>query len=442
MSWKRPGMFWNSILRWTKRIDRTGKLWLLVLSLLLIVPMICIGCRRNATGSPEMAGEEDTEYGDFTFDNRTIEAARLDLIHIMGTYKDIYQGADKGESSNVVLEDKVIQDIQEKLAESGLTVYTSVPYQNMLGGDKMDQFLDQCKKKIPGSQTIYKVHYDGGLSREEYRFDGKEMQLFSIISSWDAAPAPVISQMDEYDLSEWYYSGKGYFGYQLDVPEPPEVSEIIDGSVLIRILPLDQKYISYSRKYLLPIGYAGNNLLSSDWDADHMENLDYNGLFDSFYRIEYGRQYSLSQEGKNTSVSFQAESTVANGVSKKDFERLMTRYLPVSRDQIREYAAYDSKSKTYPWEELYCMNYSPTSFGTSLPEVVDVRENSDWTLTLTIDAVCDHVLCDDHLITSELTVRINDKQEIRCLANHVISGKENIPEYQYRINSRIPCQTE
>ena len=111
----------------------------------------------------------------------------------------------------------------------------------------------------------------------------------------------------------------------------------------------------------------------------------------------------------------------------------MTTYLPVSRDQIREYAAYDSKSKTYPWEELHCMNYSPTSFGTSLPEVVDVRENPDRTLTLTIDAVCDHVLCDDHLITSELTVQFNDKQEIRYLANHVISGKENIPKYQYRI---------
>ena len=192
MSWKRAGMFWNGILLWIRMIDRTGKPWLRILSLLLVVPMICSGCKRNATGRPEIA-EEDTEYGDFTFDNRTIEAARLDLIHIMETYQDIYMGADKGESANVVLEDKVIQDIQEKLAESGLPVYTSVPYQNMLGGDKMDQFLDQCKKKIPGSQTIYKVHYDGGLSREEYRFDGKEMQLFSIISSWDAAPAPGIS---------------------------------------------------------------------------------------------------------------------------------------------------------------------------------------------------------------------------------------------------------
>ena len=442
MSWKKPGMSWNSILKWIRMIDRTGKLWLRIFSLLLIVPMICSGCKRNAAGRPEIAAEEDTEYGDFTIDNRSIEEARQELAHIMGTYKDIYQSADKGEAANVVLADQVIHDIQKKLAESGLPVYTSVPYQNMLGGDKMDEFLNKCKKGMPGSQTIFRVNYDGGLAREEYRFDGKEMQFFSIISSWDAAQTPVISQMDEYGINEWYYSSKGYFGYQLDVPEPPEVTEIIDGSVLIRILPLDQEYISYSRKYVFPIGYAGNNLLSSDWDADHTEDIDYNGLFESFYRMEYGRQYGLSQLGENTSVNYQTESSAVNGISQKDFERLMTRYLPVSRDQIREYAAYDHKSKTYPWEEQYCMNYSPTSFGTSLPEVVDVRENPDRTLTLTIDAVRDHVLCDDHLITSELTIRINDKQEIRYLANHVISGKENIPQYQYRINSRIPYQTE
>ena len=181
MSWKKPGMSWNSILKWIRMIDRTGKLWLRIFSLLLIVPMICSGCKRNVAGRPEIAAEEDTEYGDFTIDNRSIEEARQELAHIMGTYKDIYQSADKGEAANVVLADQVIHDIQKKLAESGLPVYTSVPYQNMLGGDKMDEFLNKCKKGMPGSQTIFRVNYDGGLAREEYRFDGKEMQFFSII---------------------------------------------------------------------------------------------------------------------------------------------------------------------------------------------------------------------------------------------------------------------
>ena len=422
MSWRRPGMSLTSILIWIRMIDKTGKFWLRIFSLLLIVPMICTGCKRSDKSSPEPVEKKDTEYGDVTIDNISIEDTRQDLIRIMKVYEDVYKGADKGESANVVLADNVIQDIQVKLAESGLTVYSSVPYQNMLGGDKMEHFLNKCKKGIPGSQTIYRVHYDGGLAKEEYCFNGKEMQLISIISSWDAAQTPVITQMDEYNIKEWYYSDKGYFGYQLDVPEPPEVTEIIDGSVLIRVLPLDEEYISYSRNYILPIGYAGNNLLSSDWDADNMEKIDYNGLFESFYRIEHGHPYGLSQDEENNNTGLQEESSDPYEISQKEFERLMTKYLPVSKAQLRKYAAYDDHSKTYPRKELCCMNYAPTSFGTSLPEVVEVKENPDQTLTLTIDAVCDHVLCDDDLITSELTVQINDKQEIRFLANHVISG--------------------
>ena len=58
-------------------IDGTGKLWLRIFSLLLIVPMICTGCKRIVEDSPVMAEEED---------------ARQDLIHIMGTYEDIYKG--------------------------------------------------------------------------------------------------------------------------------------------------------------------------------------------------------------------------------------------------------------------------------------------------------------------------------------------------------------
>ena len=40
---------------------------------------------------------------------------------------------------------------------------------------------------------------------------------------------------DVYKRQEWKYTEKGWFCYELCVPEPPEVSEIVDGSCLIRI---------------------------------------------------------------------------------------------------------------------------------------------------------------------------------------------------------------
>ena len=153
MSWRRPGMSLSSILIWIRTTDMTGKLRLWMFILLLIVPMICTGCKRSDKDSPELVGKNDTEYGDFKIDNRLTENASQELIRIMKIYEDIYKGADKGESANIVLEDNVIQDIQEKLAESGLTVYTSVPYRNIITG--LEHMSNKCY--ISGGKHIPEI---------------------------------------------------------------------------------------------------------------------------------------------------------------------------------------------------------------------------------------------------------------------------------------------
>ena len=69
-----------------------------------------------------------------------------------------------------------------------------------------------------------------------------------------------------------------------------------------------------------------------------------------------------------------------------------------------------------------------------MPEVVDVKENEDGTVTLTVDAVCDMVLCDDAVITHELTVRFREDGSFLYLGNQILyDGIKNIPDYQYRI---------
>lgn len=99
-------------------------------------------------------------------------------------------------------------------------------------------------------------------------------------------------------------------------------------------------------------------------------------------------------------------------------------YLPVKTDTLRKYAAYDAESKTYSCEPMGCFTYTPDFLGTSLPEVTAARENEDGTVTLTVDAVCDMVICDDAVITGELTVRENEDGSFQYLGNKVI--KDNI----------------
>ncbi len=94
----------------------------------------------------------------------------------------------------------------------------------------------------------------------------------------------------------------------------------------------------------------------------------------------------------------------------------------------------EEENQTYLWARLGCFNYAPTFFGTSLPEVVDVKENEDGTVTLTVEAVCDMVICDDSVITHELTVRFAEDGSFQYLGNEILNdGIMHIPDYQYRI---------
>ena len=122
------------------------------------------------------------------------------------------------------------------------------------------------------------------------------------------------------------------------------------------------------------------------------------------------------------------------GLPKGEFERLIMEYLPVTAEEIQDYAAFDKEKQTYAWVRLGCFNYAPAYFGTSFPEVTDIRENEDGTVTLTVDAVCSMVLCDDAVITHELTVRFSEDGGFQYLGNKILDdGISYMPEYQYRI---------
>ena len=62
------------------------------------------------------------------------------------------------------------------------------------------------------------------------------------------------------------------------------------------------------------------------------------------------------------------------------------------------------------------------------------KENEDGTITLTVEAVCDMVICDDAVITHELTVRFAEDGSFQYLGNEILNdGIMQIPDYQYRI---------
>ena len=369
----------------------------------------------------DVISEEDLEKGyDLPVSAQENEEATRDSMQIMSGLEHIYRNADKGDSLNVVLDNKSICKMIKKIKQQGYSVTVSEDYSNMENYKRFSSFLAKAQKKQKGSGVIYEVHSEGSIGREKFIYDGKEMFLLASNASWDDNGKPIITFVSYTRIKKWRYSRKGWFCYELCVPEYPEVTEMVDGSCLIRIKPMSDNKRKLSRKCVRGLAYQGNNILCSNWDQEHMQKIDYNGLYEDLYAMKYKKKFN----GKK----------YPSGIPKDQFEQLIMEYLPVSREDIEKYASYNEKKKTYDWMRLGCFNYAPNFFGTSIPEVTKIKHNSNGTVTLTVDAVCEMVLCNEAVITHELTVKFNKDGSFRYLGNKILNGGiKKIPEYQYRI---------
>lgn len=397
-----------------KRLRRQGRRRRCVrLLMVLIISSSLYACAKKEA---ELEKELESEKG--------ISEAEMDCKRQMEQLQNIYEKADKGDTSNVVLQDETMLEMQKRAGKTGNLVSAEVAYSNVENYEKLDQFLNNCEIGKSGSVVIYNVRRDGGISRMKFIYDGTEMYVVSTSGIWIEENTPRIAYTTSIPVKEWEYTEKGWFCYELCVPEPPEVTEIMDGSCLIRVKPMTEKQRVLSQLCVQKIGYQGNNLLCSNWNLNNLDVLDYNGLYEYLYAMKYGQRVP--------------PENYPEGIPKEEFENLMMEYLPITSEEIRKYAVFNQEKQTYDWAQLGCMNYTPTFFCTCLPEVIDVKENADGTMVLTVDAVCNKVACDDTVITHELTVRFREDGSFQYLGNEIRKeDRNNVPEYQYRVKGEI-----
>ncbi|MCI5587429.1 MAG: DUF6070 family protein [Lachnospiraceae bacterium] len=353
-------------------------------------------------------------------DKKEAEEAGDDCRKIMESIHDLYNQAKERGLSNDILDDKTIIKMQNKVKNTGYPVTTMLRYSDMKNYKSVIDFLTKCKKGEEDTIVIYKIRNDGGIGRYKFIFDGEEMYLLSSAANWnDNGKADIL--YTSYDrIKKWKYTDKGWFCYELCVPEYPEVTEMVDGSNLIRVKPYMKRQRELSKKCVSVLGYQGNNLLCSNWDTAHLDKLDYNGLYEYLYVMKYNKQFPNEK--------------YSGGIPKDEFEELIMEYIPITADKIRKYAVYNEKKQVYGWAILGCLNYTLTFFRTSMPEVTDIKENEDGTVTLTVDAVCEMVLCDDAVITHELTVKFAEDGSFQYISNKILNdGIQEIPDYEYRI---------
>lgn len=393
--------------------------------LVVLVLVICFltGCQKHtAYKIQEETYDEAFEKGyDLPIEDNVREEIESDLKEMLGRVRKIYIAAYKGNASNVVISDETAFKMLEVIREEGYPTTISALLSDMSNYGQMEDFLNNSLNGKEGQIVIYDINLNGGINRQQFIFNGSDMFILEAVAKWNKDNKPIITYTSYNRIKEWQYTEKGWFSYEYCVPKPPEVTEMIDGEKLLRVKPLKREYREIADKYLMPLGYQGNNLLCSNWDTDHMEDIDYNGLYQYLYSIKYGSSFD--------------NDLYENGIPKEEFESLITEYLPITSKQIQQYAVFDEEKHVYMWARLGCGNYVPRFFGTSFPEITDIKENEDGTVTLTVDAVCE-MLGTDAVICHHLTMKILDNGSVKYLENHILGdGLKRIPEYQYRIRN-------
>ncbi len=371
---------------------------------------------------------EQTEQGyNIPIEETIQKEAKEDCINKMELIKEIYTKAFHQtitnnetieEDLNIELSKEIFLQMYEILKKTEDTITISESPFDIANFEKLDSFLVNAQNGIEGQVVVYEINIEGGITRSEFIFDGMDLYVLATNGIWNEKIEPVLTYTTYNKVKMWEYTKKGWFIFEYVTPEVPELSERIDGNALLRVKPLKEEYKQIYEMYLQPIGYQGNNLFCSNWDKEHMEELDYNALFQYLYVVEYGKRFD--------------NNLYIDGIPKTEFENIITKYLLITKSQLRQYAIYDTQTQTYKWEPLNCWNHTLNEFDAAISEIIDMKENKDGTVTLIIDAVCERMGL-DRVVSHELTVKFLEDGGICYLGNKMLGNELDVmPQYKYR----------
>ena len=156
----------------------------------------------------------------------------------------------------------------------------------------------------------------------------------------------------------------------------PEGYDGAQGYTAVRVKPLDGKCRELNRKYILPIGYGGNNMFLLDWSQENLELLDFDDLFPKLYSYVFRARmpYEPTVDGK------------LYWIPEEEYEKVITSYFRVEKEMLRAGKNYLKEEQAYAYRTrgFYDCACSPNN---PYPEVVSYEEREDGTILLTVDAI-------------------------------------------------------
>ncbi len=328
---------------------------------------------------------------------------------------------------------EILQNLVHRLGEYG---YTAIDGENQIDMTNAAQVIGFCEAvdakktaeltilQIFGSREMQTAAADINSNAEQengiqgfqkYDFHTKDGAVDVDRSFYQYITDKKFSVRDtvKYRADLWQYTQEGYLlfagsyfsedYYIVSLAEAPE-------HAAVRVAPLDRTCRELNRRYVLPVGYACNNLFLSEWDETDFGSLDMYDLFDRFYPMVCHQPvpYVLN-ENPNKGVVY--------GIPEKEFETVVQSFLNISSSTLQSQTLYVPADKTYSYRPRGLYEIECTS--QPYPEVVGYTENADGTITLTVNAVFPYENT-AKAFSHEVTIRLAEDGAFQYVSNRIV----------------------
>lgn len=336
---------------------------------------------------------------------------REEISRIAELCREEYAAAEKldGEYSGALprLRQEDIDILEDKLVEAGLpTIDSDEIYPSYLANS--EELREFAAYGEPGtSQRVIRISEDGGFWYTLFLCEDGEDCCVLLNIGWDEENEIFVRSCETLPLYEMELSDWGIVYYRLYPAEDPHYIDYQQ----IRMESVDRDMYDLYREYIRPVGYELVNLFLCDWQEGDWGEMSMTDVFEYLYEKDTGirlRWEDYPCTFDPTQVWIPAEL----------FENTLMPYFNISLEEFRDFCGYVEESDSYPWRPIFGDDLTIWKYPMCEAEVQAVAENSDGTLTLTVQ-VYSPELKTDRLFIHELTVRPLEDGEFQYVANRV-----------------------
>lgn len=374
---------------------------ILICLLCLIFGVSCSKKEDTAEKNQEQMKSYQT-VGDLEISEKEQEKISEGLLKAAEVYSEQFKDTE-------LLDETGISAVVSVLGENGYCAIDEENQLNMVNADQLESFLSSLKAEKNEEAVVYLVGDSGELVRLDFYARGGSLVYIRTVAKWNERKKPEITYMGGFEAKSWKYTDRGYLFFE------KKQAAGYDGETpysMIRVSQISEENRQAAATYIENIGYLNQNLFTSDWTEADFSGLDLMDLYEYLYADLYGKHFDAD--------------AYQDGIPKEEFEAVFQHYFQISSEKIQELVPFDAEKQKYQWEEREGADY--TSARSLDPEVTEIKDNGDGTLTLSVAVVWAEKETDQAFV-HKLTVRPLSDGSYQYVSNEVEDSEDNlIPE--------------